>query len=576
MNRYPLALGFLALATGAVPALGQTPVNCKDQAPAASDFTVTELFARTNDYGPQVVDNTLSEPVQMDLLPVRDAGGKVTHSNIYFVERMGKAKMYDAAQKKVIQMGTIPVWGRDDNALMGVALDPKFDENRWIYYWFSPPIANQNMNRIIRLARFKVGTDQKLDMASEKILIQIVGSKTDKWHSGGPMQFDRHGVLWITVGNNSTDHNDGGVGSHLSQTDSTRSDEWGASNTASMRGGIIRIIPDDTDPKGYKVPEGNFGEYFADLWESQGKTALAAEYRDPKKVLPEVFVKGSRSNFSLALHPKKDWVGWGEVNPASSDEEWDLVDAPVFSGYPYYYGNQKRTDGHSMAFDALRNTSPLKTDGVTELPPSYRPDVVGLASVAIAGPIYGYDSTLVSSVKFPPFYDNKWLTFDWSSSRAWWHTLDATKPDVVKSDQLANNFFGQGGLRNPVQARFGALGELYILNYHGNYSAISPGVRRVDYKGACQPTVAVGPRRAPAIEQARLAKLYGGDWKAVSREPHTFRLFDTQGREVYRARGEYGAVYRAVDLRAAGFSSGIYTVRFETEKGHQQRPWMLH
>jgi hypothetical protein len=119
------------------------------------------------------------------------------------------------------------------------------------------------------------------------------------------------------------------------------------------------------------------------------------------------------------------------------------------------------------------------------------------------------------------------------------------------------------------------LGELYILNYRGSYSTINPGISRVDYKGSCRPTVSAQERKPLRQENSRLARLLGGDWKVVSRDSHRFRLFDTRGREVYSASGEYGSVYRAIDLRASGFSSGVYTVRFETDKGIQQRTWMI-
>src|SRR5690606_8740512 len=99
---------------------------------------------------------------------------------------------------------------------------------------------------------------------------------------GGPMRFDAHGDLWVTIGNNGSDLS--GSGSQYSPSDSNANQEWGASSTASMRGGVIRIKPDNSE-KGYSIPAGNFGEYWANHFETSGNASLAAQYRDPNKVL---------------------------------------------------------------------------------------------------------------------------------------------------------------------------------------------------------------------------------------------------------------------------------------------------
>ncbi|MDQ3002827.1 MAG: hypothetical protein M3Y08_16390 [Fibrobacterota bacterium] len=60
----------------------------------------------------------------------------------------------------------------------------------------------------------------------------------------------------------------------------------GSIDAASLRGGFFRIHTDSSQ-KGYAVPRGSFGEYWADQFEKLGREDLAAQYRDSKKVLPE-------------------------------------------------------------------------------------------------------------------------------------------------------------------------------------------------------------------------------------------------------------------------------------------------
>ncbi len=274
----------------------------------STDFKYTEIFTKK---GPGVKYIALMEGIAMDLNPIYE-GDKLAYMDVYFIERAGKVNYYDDKAKTIKQIGKIAVHGNHDNALMGMILHPDFKQNRWVYFWYSPPLTPGRDNRMLRLTRINLDENHNLIMSSEKILWEVLGSDTDEWHSGGPMTFDKDGDLWITFGNNSKDHDKNNF-SHLSKTDSTRSEEWGTSNTASMRGSIMRIHPDSSE-KGYSVPEGNFGDYWADVFEKEGKSSLAEEYRNRKKVLPEIYTKGHRSNFSVSVHPKKKWLTWKITN----------------------------------------------------------------------------------------------------------------------------------------------------------------------------------------------------------------------------------------------------------------------
>src|SRR6185369_1372882 len=121
----------------------------------------------------------------------------ILYTNVYYVERKGKVKFYDGLAKTVDSVGYIPTWAaqsgagnQNDNGLMGIVLDPNFSTNKRIYFWYSPTIANANVNRRLRLSRITLDGNNKLDMSTEKIMLDFLASKTDQWHSGGPMTFD--------------------------------------------------------------------------------------------------------------------------------------------------------------------------------------------------------------------------------------------------------------------------------------------------------------------------------------------------------------------------------------------------
>lgn len=581
-----LATVFTTLAT-AIPAMAQyTYPGCSDMQP--SDFQKTELFSRNGSTGAVTVSD-LSEPVAMAFNAVKN-GDSVVGADIYFVQRRGSLRKYDFVAKTVKQIGFVnnaeaPSFRQGDNGLMGVALDPNFATNRWIYLWYSPPRVGQNNYRG-RLSRFTLGEQDTLVAASEKILIDILLSKTHQWHAGGPMRFDAHGDLWVTIGNNGSDLS--GSGSQYSPSDSNANQEWGASSTASMRGGVIRIKPDNSE-KGYSIPAGNFGEYWANHFETSGNASLAAQYRDPNKVLPEIYVKGTRSNFSIAVHPTKRWLAWGEVNYQTTNDEYNLLTHPAFTGFPYFHKNNVATPGGSWVAPvghspATPINNSVMNSGVQQLPPA-TPAVIWHASgltdstfstnVAIGGDIYVYDGTLKSRVKFPPHFHNVWLLMPSVNNNNPLYSvrIDSTTVKVTGTPlRLDNGLLGlttaPANMRRAIQASYGPDGALYLLNYGGGDYAntANSGVVRVAYTGSCLPATNIVAQPKPLSELR--ATFNAGNLRVLEPGRHTVALYAASGREVFRATGEAGASYDLKALRAqGGAATGVYSVRVTTDKG---------
>src|SRR5262245_15502376 len=142
-------------------------------------------------------------------------------------------------------------------------------------------------------------------MASEKVLMSIPHARaTGTKHTGGAMAFDMAGNLLLTIGNNSMDE------PHAAdEEDGKYSAEGSPSNAGDLRGSVLRIRPDES-ARGYGVPAGNFGEYWSQEFARQGKADLAQEYADPAKVKPEIYVKGTRSPYSLTVDPYRGWMTW--------------------------------------------------------------------------------------------------------------------------------------------------------------------------------------------------------------------------------------------------------------------------
>jgi hypothetical protein len=123
-------------------------------------------------------DPSLAEPDKMDF--DIDAQGNV---DIYFTEiRPGNIKRYSAVTKTVKTLVKLPNWGGSstdyltvknsnhvEEGLTGVALDPNFKSNHWLYVHWSPlPTTAPTF----RVSRFTVVGDTIL-MNSEKVLLSI-------------------------------------------------------------------------------------------------------------------------------------------------------------------------------------------------------------------------------------------------------------------------------------------------------------------------------------------------------------------------------------------------------------------
>ncbi len=592
----------LCCALSAMPSIAQiTYPECTPL--VAGDFTVTQLFDRAGKVA-AIRDNTLSEPVQMDLEPVYQ-GDSVVSVRIYFVERLGAVKMFDG--QKIVTLAKLPTWAGttaqdgsmlNDNGLMGLALHPDFAKNHWLYLWHTPPITNNRANRIMKLSRFVVANNA---LVEEKILITVFGSKTDQWHCGGPMTFDAHGDLWVTVGNNSNDvsatesYRDASgnsvtlnTGSQISTRDSSNSAEWGSSNTRSLRGGVLRIHPDSSE-KGYRIPSGNFGDYWSKQFASEGKSDLATDYGDTNKVAPEVYVKGTRSNYSIAVHPTKRWLAWGEVNFGNQSDEFNLVTHPAFTGFPYFHANQQVVPGSPSAQSKTAPTNnSIFNSGVKTLPPATAPvlwwgnNVTATTlptNVAMGGPIYTYSRNLRSKVKFPPHMDHSWLLMSEKANSMYVVFLDSLTAAVKSTPLRLDNGLIPLPLRSPVQAKYGPEGSLYILNYSagaaGDYSTDNPSIARIDYTGTCRLNAVPVSQR---VERKNLDIALTPRGLTVAEEgEHVFRVFDLKGRNRIAVVGSRGAQYDFAKLRAEWkLPLGMYQIQVNMRQGNFSRrmSWM--
>ncbi|HEX8546522.1 MAG TPA: ThuA domain-containing protein, partial [Cytophagaceae bacterium] len=157
-------------------AIGEGSIDYTKASPEEDRFVKTVLAEK------------LSEPMK---LAVSSEG------ELFFVQRTGEILKYDPIKKSIVKMGELAVFEGNEDGLMGIALDPNFTINRWVYLYYSPLQGVPRQH----LSRFQLTSD-RLDMSTEKVVLTVPTQRQSCCHSAGDLAFDAEGNLLIAVGDN--------------------------------------------------------------------------------------------------------------------------------------------------------------------------------------------------------------------------------------------------------------------------------------------------------------------------------------------------------------------------------------
>jgi len=567
----------LALALGGALAIGQAHAaawtyssptatgTCAplDSSGLAADFSITNLVHS---------QDSVAYTLKMAFVMPTDTS---TRPDIIFIQRNGLIRYYTALTGAVTTMGTIPSTDLSlatEDGLIGVAVEKPF-KNR-VYVVYSHQVTSNASNKIIsgyyRLKRFDLIPNTKLlDMANGKVLLDIPSAR-NRWHTAGGLAFDNDGNLYWAVGDNES--NWGGPG-----------------NTHDLRGSIVRIHPNDNGV-GYTIPAGNFAEYWSNVFTGQGRTALAATYKDTSKVNPAIFVKGVRNAYVMNVEPNTKEVTWSQCGPdyGGNSEEASITKTPVFNGWPWWAGStnvpasqvsggQYGKNGAAEPTDSTASpnyynlwvpaskTAPvnrwtktmagLPGPGADTLPPVTQAKYFYGKSCSMGSLVWRYDGKAKATTKFPPQMNRVWITGDYDTRRLKAAKVDSTGTilGAMSSGWLPSSY-SSSSTAATVQAitdiKQGPDGSMYISNYScgsptsaGTAPGVCGGLARVDYIGAtCSDTaLATGIRSAQRlVPGAKVDWLHVGvnSFSVFANGSHTVRLSDVNGRVVMSAKGE--------------------------------------
>jgi cytochrome c len=507
-----------------------------------------------------VLDDNTDDPLDMEI----DSTGRV-----FFIERGGAVKVYDPALRLTKLATRLDVLVVHTHGMHGIALDPNFATNHWLYLYYTP--LTGTVSRISRFTFDEVtGT---IDKASEKVLITTPSQRQVNAHEGGGMKFDAAGNLYVATGDNSAPCCSG-FGPFDERPGHENDDaQRSSANTNDLRGKILRVHP---EPGGtYTIPPGNL---------FPPGTAQTRQ---------EIYAMGLRNPYRIHIDPETNWLYWGEVGPDASTnsptrgpmgyDEFNQARSAGNFGWPHCIGANLSyvdfnfaTGASGAPFDCAGgpvNDSPNNT-GLRNLPPArgaWLPYPYGVSStwpelgsggrLAIGGPTYHFNPNLNSENKFPAYYDDTMLIADWTRN-----AIFEVKQDAAGQPFSINRFMPNVQFLRPIDMEFGPDGSLYLIEWGSNYGGSGRGdpnfdsaVYKINYvrPGERSPT-----SRATATPRAGRAPLTVAFSSAGSSDPDQGQAiqfawdFDGNGTtdstaanpsHTYTANGDYTARLTVTD-----------------------------
>jgi glucose/arabinose dehydrogenase len=307
-----------------------------------------------------------------------------------------------------------------DRGLLGVAADPAFAQNGFVYLFYvyeDDPFtySGPKTSRVVRVT----ATGDEADPATEVVLVSAIPADSPS-HNGGALRFGPDGALWITTGDASSFNAVDIRALRTQQLDS-------------LAGKLLRVGPD-----------------------GRGLTDNPYWNGDADAVRSKVYAYGFRNPFRLTFRPATGRPYVADVGA----NDWEEVNAVVRGGnhgWPCVEGPQPQA-----GYQALAECQALYAQGASavSLPLVTYPHVPGTASVT-GGAFY-------TGTTFPDLYRGAYFFGDFSRGTLHYVPVDG-------ADAVAGPIKGFGtGIDGVVDVQADATGLLYL-------SVTAGELRRVRY-----------------------------------------------------------------------------------------------
>ncbi|WP_173054041.1 PQQ-dependent sugar dehydrogenase [Phytohabitans houttuyneae] len=471
-----------ALVGATLPVLAETPAQAI--VIPATDYQTVVLATGGAELG---------EAMSLAVMPNR---------SVIHTARDGTVRVTDVAGNTTVA-GKLSVYTHDEEGLQGVAVDPAFATNRFVYLYYSPTLTTPSGDAPatgtestwaawkghLRLSRFTLNTNNTLNLSSERIVLSVPNDRGLCCHVGGDIDFDAAGNLYLSTGDDTNPFESAGYSpldertNRNPQYDAQRS----SGNTNDLRGKILRIKVNADGS--YAIPSGNLFP--------QGTA----------NTRPEIYAMGFRNPFRMSVDKATGAVYVGDYGPDAGvtdanrgpggQVEFDRITSAGNYGWPYCTGSNSTSETYNEWNFATGSTGPkyncaggatnnsFRNTGQGTLPPARGawikygdagspPEFGGGSESPMGGPVYRFDAGLSSSVKFPSALNGQFFAGEYG--RRW---IKAIAVNADGSRGEISNFPWTG--TQVMDMAFGPDGALYVLDY--GTGSNNQALVRVEYIG---------------------------------------------------------------------------------------------
>jgi glucose/arabinose dehydrogenase len=157
------------------------------QTPTVFAASLPANFAETT------VASGLSAPSLLQIAP---------DGRVFVTEQGGRIRIVREGQP-VVTFFTVPgVQSANERGLQGLAFDPNYAANRWVYFYYT---RSSPHNNVIARVRASAANPDTAEAGSMQTLLVIPTNGSNIFHNGGGVQFGNDGKLYVSVG----DHQSG-------------------------------------------------------------------------------------------------------------------------------------------------------------------------------------------------------------------------------------------------------------------------------------------------------------------------------------------------------------------------------
>ncbi len=238
------------------------------------------------------IANGISDPTAMAFEPVNNG-------RIFVTEQEGALRVIKNGSLLLAPALELAVNSEGERGLVGVALDPDFVNNHYVYLYYTVPDPLHN-----RISRFTLNGDLVIENSEVVVLdLDPLGSATN--HNGGAMAFGPDGLLYVGVGDNADGDN--------------------SQDLDTYHGKLLRINSDGS------VPAGN-----------PFTTGSAQQQR--------IWAYGLRNPYTIAVNHATEQVFVNDVGLNDWEEINDATGSGHNFGWPDAEGNSTNTDFTNPVF----------------------------------------------------------------------------------------------------------------------------------------------------------------------------------------------------------------------------------